>query len=290
MTNSITLHLTTKQEENLYSTYQQNVCTAIPYSKWQIKLPNCVITCYNSGKTLFQGNDCEKYASQFTTSNTTTTKISSSFPQAGSDEVGTGDYLGPVVVCAAYVSKENKPLLEKLGVKDSKALTDEQILKIGQTIIKTIPHSVLIVSDKKYNQVHLTTNLNAIKAKLHNQAYINLSKKVPLPPLCVVDQFAPSNLYYRYLQKEPQIIKSLHFETKAENKYLAVGTASIIARYTFLQYWKKMEEHYHMTFYKGAGEKVDACAIEFIKKYGKEEFANIAKLHFKNTEEIFKKI
>lgn len=40
----------------------------------------------------------------------------------GSDEVGTGDFFGPITVCAAYVDAEMMPLLKELGVKDSKAM------------------------------------------------------------------------------------------------------------------------------------------------------------------------
>ena len=41
----------------------------------------------------------------------------------GSDEVGTGDYFGPIVVTATYVKKEDIPFLESLGIKDSKKVT-----------------------------------------------------------------------------------------------------------------------------------------------------------------------
>ena len=54
----------------------------------------------------------------------------------GSDEVGTGDFFGPVVVTASYVSKDNIPFLEELGVRDSKKLTDQKILEIVPKIIK----------------------------------------------------------------------------------------------------------------------------------------------------------
>ena len=40
----------------------------------------------------------------------------------GSDEVGTGDYFGPIVVTAAYVPKDKIEFLESIGVKDSKKL------------------------------------------------------------------------------------------------------------------------------------------------------------------------
>ena len=54
----------------------------------------------------------------------------------GSDEVGTGDYFGPIVVTATYVDKSNIDFLLELGVKDSKKMSDEQILSIVPKILK----------------------------------------------------------------------------------------------------------------------------------------------------------
>ena len=48
------------------------------------------------------------------------TATTNQYPQAGSDEVGTGDYFGPVCVCASYVTQDNVDFLIKLGVRDSK--------------------------------------------------------------------------------------------------------------------------------------------------------------------------
>ena len=70
----------------------------------------------------------------------------------GSDEVGTGDYFGPIVVCSAYVKKEDIPFLEELGVKDSKKLDDNKIMEIVPLIIKKIPYSSIILTNKEYNQ------------------------------------------------------------------------------------------------------------------------------------------
>ena len=58
----------------------------------------------------------------------------------GSDEVGTGDYFGPIVVTATYVSKDNVKYLEDLGIRDSKKLTDDFILKVTPELIKKIPY------------------------------------------------------------------------------------------------------------------------------------------------------
>ena len=288
MNNTITLKLKSIQEEQLFKTFSEFQTTPPQYAKWQLKPENCVITCYTSGKTVFQGKDANVYAAAFMQGqdeipNTATTN---QYPQAGSDEVGTGDYFGPVCVCASYVTQDNVDFLIKLGVRDSKQMSDTDMLKIGPLLMERIPHSLLIVPPQKYNRVHESNNLNAIKAKLHNQAYINLAKKIELPSFKIIDQFTPETSYYRYLKNEPQIIRGIHFETKAEDKYLSVAVGSIISRYGFLKTWEEMEKKYNMTLPKGSGDKVDIVAQAFVERYGLEHLGEIAKLHFKNTEKI----
>lgn len=287
MANVYTLKLSVQQEERLYQTWKENQTKTPPYAKWQLKCENCVITCYESGKTVFQGNDALTYASAFMNveevkKNTNKNQL----PQAGSDEVGTGDYFGPVVVCASIVDDTSYVRLKELGVKDSKQLTDQDILKIAPEIIQRIPHSLLIVDNEKYNVVHQTNNLNAIKAKLHNQAYVNLSKKYGLPEFKIIDQFCVESSYYKYIQKEPVVIRGIHFETKAENKYISVGTSSIIARYAFLKKMEEMDQKWDMHFCLGAGSNADQCAKEFVKRYGFDALDKVAKTHFKNTEKL----
>jgi len=288
MNNTITLKLKLVQEEQLFKTFSEFQTTPPQYAKWQLKPENCVITCYTSGKTVFQGKDANVYAAAFMQGqdeipNAATTN---QYPQAGSDEVGTGDYFGPVCVCASYVTQDNVDFLIKLGVRDSKQMSDADMLKIGPLLMERIPHSLLIVPPQKYNRVHESNNLNAIKAKLHNQAYINLAKKIELPSFKIIDQFTPETSYYRYLKNEPQIIRGIHFETKAEDKYLSVAVGSIISRYGFLKTWEEIEKKYNMTLPKGSGDKVDIVAQAFVERYGFERLGEIAKLHFKNTEKI----
>ena len=288
MNNTITLKLKSIQEEQLFKTFSEFQTTPPQYAKWQLKPENCVITCYTSGKTVFQGKDANVYAAAFmeVRDEISTPTTTSHYPQAGSDEVGTGDYFGPVCVCASYVTKDDVDFLVKLGVRDSKQMSDADMLKIGPLLMERIPHSLLIVPPQKYNQVHESNNLNAIKAKLHNQAYINLAKKIELPSFKIIDQFTPETSYYRYLKNEPQVIRGIHFETKAEDKYLSVAVGSIISRYGFLKTWEELEKKYNMTLPKGSGDKVDIVAQAFVERYGFDRLGEIAKLHFKNTEKI----
>ena len=66
----------------------------------------------------------------------------------GSDEVGTGDYFGPITVACAYADKTKLSLMKELGVKDSKDLKDPQIIEIAKLLIKTIPYSLLVLKTK----------------------------------------------------------------------------------------------------------------------------------------------
>ena len=257
-----------------------------PYALYQYKTSDCVITAYASGKVVFQGEGADFYIDSLPSEKKSTpaASIKEQFPQCGSDEVGTGDYFGPVVVCAAYVKQEQVSWLKSLGIQDSKAMDDAYIRKIGNQVMSEIPHSLLILNNAKYNQIHSSHNMVAIKSKLHNQAYVHLQKKIGmLPSLCVVDQFVAENSYYRYLKNEKEVIKNLLFETKAENKYLSVACASLIARYAFLLSFDAMQQRYNFSFPKGAGKNVDISIQNFVEKYGKEELYNIAKLHFANT-------
>lgn len=244
-----------------------------------IQKDDLTVTIYKSGKVVFQGNDAFFYASAYID-----TKKSR---QAGSDEVGTGDVFGPVVVCAAIVEEKDYELIERLHITDSKQLTDSYILQIGPQLIETFRHSLLILDDATYNRVHETDNLNAIKAKMHNKAYLNMKAKgYQIPKAAYVDQFCPEDDYYRYLVSEKEVYHDLIFETKAESKYPAVAVGSIISRYAFLQYMQKLEQQYSMTFHKGSSdlEGIDRDIQTFISRYGKERLKNVAKLHFKNFE------
>lgn len=290
--NTITCILNEKQRLQLKHVFQEYlVLSTPPYAEYQVKPENCTITSYFSGKVVFQGKDATIYAaaydSEIKKEKPKTVSFSDNQPHAGSDEVGTGDYFGPVCVSACFIGQQDLEWVKSCKVNDSKQLTDEKILEIAPKLMEKLTHSLLIVSPSKYNQIHQNYNMNQIKAILHNQAYLHLQAKLQqLPKLAVVDQFTPEKSYYRYLIGQKDIVRGLHFETKAESHYLAVACASMIARYAFLKSWEAMETQYEMSLGKGAGTKVDQDGVAFIEKYGKERLGEIAKLHFKNTEKI----
>ena len=206
----------------------------------------------------------------------------------GSDEVGTGDYFGPIVVTATFVSKEDIPFLEKLGVGDSKKIDDSKILKIAPEIAKKIKYKSVILSNREYNENYTKDiNMNKIKAILHNRVLYQLVNEVrPKYDYIIVDEFAREARYYDYIKDQKVIQRNITFMTKAEDKNMAVACGSIISRYIFLKEFDKLCDSIHIPLPKGAGKDVDSIGEEVVEKYGEEKLKDIAKLNFKNTERI----
>lgn len=278
-----------------------------PYAIFQADTGDTIVTLYNSGKAMFQGVGADIEASLWTSVTKDQELINdfidnkpkkkekeeSNLPidinSIGSDEVGTGDYFGPIVVTSSYVTKENIPFLTELGVKDSKKMTDETILNIVPKIIKKIPYETLILSNKDYNKYHNEDmNMNKIKAILHNKVLYKLTETYQDYDYIVVDQFEPEKSYYNHLKETDKIVKNITFITKAEDKCLSVACSSLISRYIFLKEMDKLGDKYGIFLPKGASNYVEDIAIKLIDKYGFKVLNNIAKLNFKNTERIIK--
>lgn len=279
-----------------------------PYAIFQVKDFDCVTTLYESGKVMFQGIGADIEASYWTEQERVLNgkiidtskkekdkkdkndepKIFINDDTVGSDEVGTGDYFGPLVVTASYVSKKDIAYMQGLGVRDSKKLTDDKIIEIGPELIKNIIHTTIILSNKEYNDYHSTdTNMNKIKAILHNKCLVSVIEKDGVSyNKIVVDQFEPPKSYYGHLKNTPRVVKNITFLTKAEDQCMSVAASSIISRYIFLKEMKKLSNELGINVPLGASNLVDEVGITIVNKYGKDKLKDIAKLNFKNTEKI----
>ena len=299
---------TKKEMEEFFEDYKREKTP--PYAVFQADDADCVVTLYESGKAVFQGMSADISANMWIereehlnpTKNVEVTnsenkdkkkediyvdpKIYNS-SSIGSDEVGTGDYFGPIVVTAAYVKRENIPFLEEIGVKDSKKLTDDQIMKIVPKFLKKIQYESLILTNKEYNERYdENTNMNKLKAILHNKVLGKLKAKVLNYDYIIVDEFAKPYVYYSYLKDSSNVVRDITFMTKGETKSLAVACASLISRYIFIEEFDKLGEKLDVFLPKGASNLVDEVGINIVKKYGKDKLKEIAKYNFKNTEKI----
>ncbi|MGR3765293.1 ribonuclease HIII [Rossellomorea sp. NS-SX7] len=292
--------LTTKMKDYYKDTL---VSKLPPGAVFSAKPAGCTVTAYKSGKVLFQGANGETEAKKWGSAQEPkvksppkgTTTLPENFADwsvIGSDEVGTGDFFGPITVVSAYVKKEQIPLMKELGVKDSKNLNDSQIISIAKDLVKTIPYSLLVLHNEKYNSLQSGgMTQGKMKAILHNQAILHLLEKMAPeePEGILIDQFVEKNTYFKHISAQKKIQRDrVYFSTKGESIHIAVAAASIIARYAFLKEMDKLSAKAGVDIPKGAGKQVDVAAAKIIKRKGIEELKSMTKWHFANSEKAIR--
>ena len=289
---SITLTPSEKEIQAFLEHYQTSLAPSKnPYIRYFLRLPQATVSIYTSGKVLLQGEGAEKYA-RFFGYQVVEENRGQNFPLIGTDEVGNGSYFGGLAVVASFVTPDQHAFLRKLGVGDSKTLTDQKIRQIAPILKEKILHQALLLSPSKYNEV-IGDRYNAVSVKvaLHNQAIYLLLQKGIQPEKIVIDAFTSAKNYDKYLAQEANRFSNpISLEEKAEGKYLAVAVSSIIARDLFLENLENLGRELGYQLPSGAGTASDKVASQILQAYGMQGLNFCAKLHFKNTEKAKKRL
>lgn len=245
---------------------------------WECKTPyellrmKGVITAilFKSGKLLLQGRDdaLEKYRklllNQGYTEEKKPTFVKEQGVIIGSDESLKGDTFGGLVVAAVMADDKVRQELLLLGVQDSKKITDMDIPFLAKEIEKRTDHVIESIYPEQYNHHRLTDLLN----QLHTHCTNTLRKKqnaevvVDKYPGCIVGD-----------------IRTPH----AEDKYLEVAAASILARHEALKQLQSLSKELDYPVPKGSTHVTEALA--FLKKSGKDP-RKFVKVHFRNVKMV----
>ena len=289
---SITLTPSEKEIQAFLEHYQTSLAPSKnPYIRYFLRLPQATVSIYTSGKVLLQGEGAEKYTRFFGYQAVEQTS-GQNLPLIGTDEVGNGSYFGGLAVVASFVTPDQHDFLRKLGVGDSKTLTDQKIRQIAPMLKEKIQHQALLLSPSKYNEV-IGDRYNAVSVKvaLHNQAIYLLLQKGIQPEKIVIDAFTSAKNYDKYLAQEANRFSNpISLEEKAEGKYLAVAVSSVIARDLFLENLENLGRELGYQLPSGAGTASDKVASQILQAYGMQGLNFCAKLHFKNTEKAKKRL
>jgi len=177
----------------------------------------------------------------------------------GSDEVLKGDTFGGIVVAAVKADKKIREKLTKLGVKDSKKLSDKIIIQLAAEIKKIATCEIKNLLPEEYNKHNgLTSLLN----QLHKQAAKELA-----PGKHIVDKY-------------PGCAVGDIIEEKAEDKYIEVAAASILARAAGLQQFDYLSKlagfklPMGSTHVKEALQELKNRNLDF-SKFVKKDFRNV---------------
>jgi len=246
-----------------------------------------VVTLYTSRKIVFQGKEDFTDIVQAIQGDSNVDFVS----HIGVDEVGKGDYFGPLVVVSCFVDEEFYKKVKALGVGDSKKFSDSRILKMYEEMKKYPYYYSSIVSPEEYNRlIKETGNVAILLAKQHSKvieiALEDLKRKKKECKKVVIDQF--SSKQNRVRDELGTLGKGVEFEQyhKGESD-IAVACASVFARAIFLEEMQKMSDSYYFSFPKGASNVIPS-AKEFLAKHGMDELSKVAKVSFKTTQSILK--
>ena len=252
---------------------------------FQARFGDAVISWYKSGKLLIQGKDASDLAEELYLMGLIKTGwMKKPEPRIGVDESGKGDYFGPLVVAGALVEPDEEHQLIRLGVRDSKQISDNSIRQIAGELQKILPHSKVVIGPKRYNELHQKMrNVNRILAWAHARAIENLLEKHHIR-LAVSDQFGDESYLLSALLEKGKEIKLLQ-RAKGEED-LAVASASIIARAEFLSRLEQLSREFGIDLPKGISEQTIEAGKKLVAKSGVEVLEEVAKLHFKTTIKI----
>ncbi len=202
----------------------------------------------------------------------------------GIDESGKGDFFGPIVIAAAAATAQEEALMQQLGVRDSKKLSDGRAIQIAAQLRERIPYSVVVIMPPKYNELYQKIrNLNRLLAWGHARAMENLLEKSPCETF-ISDKFAIEEVLQGALLVKGRSVNLI--QVTGGEAHLPVAAASILARAEFLRRLEQLSAQWQIKLPKGASSLVDQAGKTFVEKHGEENLKEVAKLHFKNMRKI----
>jgi ribonuclease HIII len=248
-----------------------------------------LVICYSTGTVVIQGAKSPLQSVLQTWWNLhrqpETTTIP---PHIGTDEVGKGDYFGPLVVAGVFVDEQRALELRALGVRDSKSLSDRAVLSLAEEMKRRlVPEHiyVLVCEPIEYNQrYHALQNLNVLLADTHARTIQALQQRTGCQ-LALVDQF---DFNGRVEQALHALGCQITLEERPQGESdVAVAAASILGRATFLQQLEHLSAALQMELPRGSSNpQIVTIGKSLIAQFGREKLESVAKVSFQITQKI----
>ncbi|MCH9613639.1 MAG: Ribonuclease HIII [Chlamydiia bacterium] len=260
------------------------------YTIFQAKKTGVSCTLYTSGKLTVQGKDKDEFIRFYLEPNILG-NLSYSHPELdqnlsphiGSDEAGKGDFFGPLVIASMYCDEPAIKALLKLGIMDSKRMSDDKIVKLAIKL-KAYPHSIIRLYPTKYNELYgKFKNLNRLMAWAHAAAMSEVVEKTGCKDV-LLDKFADDALVENQIERKGLAI-NLTQRVRAEEDIVVAG-ASILARAAFVDGIDKLSKEMKIELPKGASGRVVEAGRKLVAMYSPDVLSKVGKLHFKTREDI----
>jgi len=266
-----------------------------PYTVFSAKKKGISCTFYKSGKLTVQGREMASFVEFYLepeilgtfTTNYKHLDVETNhdyMDHIGIDESGKGDFFGPLCIAGVYSSANDIPKLQLLGVKDSKKLTDSQIIVIGKKIKAEFKHHIVKINPQKYNELYEQfKNLNKLLAWGHATTIEQLVQSTDCHNV-IIDQFASEDVVITALKRKKMKINLTQRHRGEED--LVVAAASILARMTFLEGLALVGKPFEVILPKGASKQTIAMGKKIYAHFGVKGLNETGKLHFKTFIDI----
>jgi ribonuclease HII len=187
----------------------------------------------------------------------------------GIDDAGRGPVIGPMVLAGCLIDDSLEKELKKLGVKDSKQLTQKR-REFLEKIIKEKAEAFEIVimwPNEIDTQNYKGINLNSVEAHMTAEI-INKINKGFAKIKVIVDCPSPSiSKWQDYLKTKIENLSNLEVscEHKADKNHVAASAASILAKCVRELEMKKLRDKYGYEI--GSGYTSDPLTCGFLEKH-----------------------
>jgi len=189
--------------------------------------------------------------------------------ELGIDDAGRGPVIGPMVLAGCLIDKKNLSALKRLGVKDSKQLTQKRREFLAEKIKELVEtFEIVVVHPEEIDKAQDDgTKLNELEAlacariiNKINKGFKNIKVIVDCPSVSIIK-------WKDFLKTKIKNLSNLEIfcEHKADKNHVSVSAASILAKCTRENEMKKLKEKFGKSI--GSGYTSDPLTQKFLEKY-----------------------
>lgn len=213
----------------------EQLTTTNQYELFRVKFGDCLVVGYASGKIVGNKEAARELISELLPK---VTKRASEMTIIGSDEVGKGEWLGPMVVAAVATTAEQINELQAQGVMDSKELSLPRIRELARFIREHHYFTRdVIITPRRFNELYNEfkdekKTLNDLLAWGHSKVVgdlLNSIHRTDQKVRVIIDEFDKIKTEARLRRVlDMNKVEVIQYPKAEEN--MAVAAASIVAR------------------------------------------------------------
>ena len=180
----------------------------------------------------------------------------------GIDEAGRGSVLGPLVIAGVIIDNRKESILENMGVKDSKKLTPDRRKVLARKLKKMFEYDTVIYSAQDIDEMRSQgINLNEIERKGMQE----IIQKLDFDEAIVDAVDVKAERFQENLRIDTGV--DVIAEHKADDKYIEVSAASIIAKQTRDEAIAEINKYFEDVGGIGSGYPSDPTTKKFLSNY-----------------------